>query len=66
MRDTQTNSQDAEPKLPFDLNPLRRSLLAGSASAGLLALFRPAVALAQAPAAPRPLPALASFKDPGR
>ena len=65
MLDTQTNSQDAEPKLPFDLNPLRRSLLAGSAYAGVLALFRPAVALAQAPAAPRPLPALASFKDPG-
>ena len=51
MLDTQTNSQDAEPELPFDLNPLRRSLLAGSASAGLLALLRPAVALAQAPAA---------------
>ena len=46
MHDTQTNSQDAEPELPFDLNPLRRSLLAGSASAGLLAgdLCKPTMA----------------------
>ncbi len=50
-------------------NPLRRQLLAGSvtalAGAGLAALSRSAVAQVAAPAAaPRPLPAYVSWKDP--
>lgn len=48
-------------------DPLRRSLLAASASAGAVVLFEPVSAWAQAaaPAATRPLPPYASFKDAG-
>lgn len=51
----------------FAPNPLRRSLLAGSASVGAIALLEPITAWAQvtAPASPRPLPPFASFKDAG-